>query len=50
MLYDIPRSATIECINDVDVLYVDKEVAKKLFPYKLQEDMETKLLALKLVN
>lgn len=48
LLYDIPRSATVECISNVDVLYVDNEVAKKLFPDKLQEDMDKKLCLLKL--
>lgn len=50
LLYDIKRSATIECESNVDVLYVDKEVAKKLFPDKLQENMGTKLLSLQLVD
>ncbi|XP_065892602.1 uncharacterized protein [Dysidea avara] len=47
LLYDIPRSATVVCESNVDVLYVDKEVTKQLFPDKLQDDMNTKLSAIR---
>lgn len=47
LLYGIRRSATLKCESNVDVLYVDEEVTKLLFPDKLQVNMDAKLLSLK---